>query len=149
MDVIIKTFDQLTTRELHDIYQLRCDIFVVERNCVYPEIDGKDPECLHIFTEVENKIVAYARIIPPGLKYEKVVAIGRVVVHETFRGQRLGEKLIAKAIEVIKKQWPNTSIRLSAQSHLQHFYRLNGFEVISEEYLEENLPHIAMELKVK
>lgn len=148
MSFFVKTFEQLTTRELYDIYQLRCDVFVVERDCVYPEVDGKDPDCIHIFNEIDGEIASYARILPPGLKYEQEVAIGRVVVRSKFRGQRLGEHLIAQGIKVIQKQWPHTNVRLSAQAHLQPFYHLNGFVTISDVYLEENLPHIAMELKI-
>lgn len=148
MNFIVKTFDQLTTRELHDIYQLRCDVLVVERNCVFHELDGKDPKSLHVFSQVDDEIITYARILPPGLKYEHETAIGRVVVRKALRGKRWGEKLIAAAICASKEHWPHANIKLSAQAHLQHFYHLNGFVTISEEYLEENLPHIAMELKV-
>jgi len=149
MDFIVKTFDQLTTHELHDILQLRCDVLVVERNCVFHELDGKDPKSLHVFSELDGELATYARILPPGLKYEQESAIGRVVVRKALRGQRLGEKLITASVEASKAKWPNVNIKLSAQAHLQHFYNLNGFQAISEEYLEENLPHIAMELEVK
>jgi len=148
MEFTVKTLDQLTPRECHDILQLRVDIFVVEQNCPYSEIDGKDPKCLHIFNAVDGEIASYARMVPPGLSYESEASIGRVVVRDKFRQDRLGVKLMVNAVEATKKQWPNYNIRISAQAHLQHFYNLIGFKTVSEEYLEDNIPHVEMLLEV-
>jgi len=147
MEFTVKTFHQLANQELHDIFRLRVDIFVLEQNCPYSEIDGKDPECLHAFNQIDGEMASYARIVPPGLSYEKEASIGRVVVHEKFRKDGLGVKLIAAAIQRVKEEWPNCNIKISAQAHLQHFYNLNGFKTVSEEYLEDDIPHVAMLLQ--
>jgi len=147
MEFIVKAFDQLTNKELHDIFQLRVNIFVVEQNCPYPEIDGKDPECLHVFNIIDGEIAAYARIVPPGLSFENEASIGRVVVRDKFRKGRLGIKLMETTICETKKKWPNFNIKIGAQAHLQHFYDLNGFKTVSEEYLEDDIPHVDMLLE--
>lgn len=143
MEWSIKKFEELTNKELHDLFQLRINVFVVEQNCPYPEIDGKDIESLHLFKKENDRIIAYARVLPPGLSYPQA-SIGRVVVDKEFRGKQLGYELVKKAIEVTQESWKNEPIKIQAQAHLHSFYHSFGFESISEEYLEDNIPHIDM-----
>ena len=146
MDWILKPYAELTTDELYQILKLRVDVFVVEQTCPYPEIDGKDPACWHLFKRIDGQIAAYARLLPPGLSYPEA-SIGRVIVHEDFRGQGLGEQLMGLAIEHSGNLWPGHFIQIGAQAHLQPFYGLNGFEPVSEIYLEDDIPHVDMLLK--
>jgi len=143
MSWIVKAFNELTNEEIHEIFRLRVDVFVIEQECIYPEIDGKDPECLHLFRRINGQIIAYARIVPPGLSYEEP-SIGRVIVRKEFRGKHLGEKLVAIAIEEIQKQWPEKGIKIGAQSYLEKFYASHGFNSVSKVYLEDGIPHIDM-----
>ena len=143
MSWILKNFEELTNKELHDIYQLRVNIFIVEQNCPYPEIDGKDVNSLHLFKTEGEVIVAYSRLLPPGLSYEQP-SIGRVIVNEKFRGQGLGNELMSSAIKIVKEKWSGASIKIQAQSYLQSFYESLGFVQVTDEYLEDNIPHIDM-----
>jgi ElaA protein len=146
MEWTLKSFNDLTNQEMHDIYRLRIDIFVVEQDCPYSEIDGKDPSCLHLFAAENQELAAYARIVPPGLSFEEA-SIGRIIVNEKFRKHKLGTELVAKAIEAAQDQWPEAGVQISAQAHLQKFYGTHGFVLNSEEYLEDNIPHVQMILK--
>lgn len=144
LDFITKEFAELTNWELHEIIRLRIDIFVVEQTCPYPELDGKDPLCAHVFNVIDGKMAAYCRVVPPGVSYEHAASIGRVVVNEKFRHRGLGELLIAQGIKVVGNIWPGVDLKISAQAHLQDFYRLNKFVTTSDEYLEDNIPHVEM-----
>ncbi len=147
----IKSFKELNTNELYELLRLRVDVFVVEQNCPYPEIDGKDshPETLHLFGKnkdgknKDGKIVAYSRILPPGLSY-KQVSMGRVVVEKNSRGQGIFDVMLKKALEQIKRTWPNESVQIGAQVYLKDFYQSHGFEAASENYIEDGIPHIDM-----
>jgi ElaA protein len=141
------SFDQLSPRQLYDLLKLRVDIFVVEQQCPYPELDDKDtqPGVVHLLAYRNNDIVAYARLLPKGLSYNEV-SIGRVVVRETERCNQLGHQLMATALEQCQKFWPDESITIGAQAHLQRFYARYGFIPVSEPYLEDGIPHIDMRL---
>ncbi|MGG5507597.1 MULTISPECIES: GNAT family N-acetyltransferase [unclassified Myroides] len=138
-----KAFEELTIDELYDIMQLRTNIFVVEQNCPYPELDGKDKNCLHVFATQGGKVVAYARIVPPGLSY-KEISIGRVVVHAAHRKDGLGRILIDLTLEKIEEEFGMQPIQIGAQTYLKKFYGSFGFEPASEEYLEDGIPHVDM-----
>ena len=138
-----KAFEELTLDELYDIMQLRTNIFVVEQNCPYPELDGKDKNCLHVFATQGGKVVAYARIVPPGLSY-KEISIGRVVVHADHRKDGLGRVLIDLTLEKIEEEFGAQPIQIGAQTYLKKFYGSFGFEPVSEEYLEDGIPHVDM-----
>lgn len=138
-----KAFEELTLDELYDIMQLRTDIFVVEQNCPYPELDGKDKNCLHVFATQHGQVVAYARIVPPGLSY-KEISIGRVVVHAAHRKDGLGRILIDLTLEKIEEEFGAQPIQIGAQCYLKKFYGSFGFEPASEEYLEDGIPHVDM-----
>ncbi len=138
-----KEFDKLTPSELYEIFHLRVMVFMLEQNCLYNEVDGKDPKCSHLWCETDGKILAYCRIVPPGISYPEP-SIGRVVTHQEFRHLKLGHRLMRNAIEIIENHYQTSSIRISAQSYLKNFYRQYGFVQISDEYLEDNLPHMEM-----
>lgn len=143
MDWNLKEFSELDALALYKILRLRVDVFVVEQNCPYPEIDGKDLDCWHLYREAKGEIAAYARLLSPGISYSEA-SIGRVIVNDSFRGQKLGEQLIKEAIAQSQKLWPGQKIKIGAQAHLQDFYGRNGFKPVSEIYLEDGIPHIDM-----
>lgn len=140
----LKKFSELTVDELHDLLQLRIDIFVVEQNCPYPELDGKDKIAYHYFARDDKKnLVAYTRIFAPG-DYYKDAAIGRVVVRASNRRQGLGYALMKGSISAIKDLFGTGQIKIGAQTYLRDFYESLGFEKVGEDYLEDGIPHIYM-----
>ncbi|HFI0237767.1 TPA: GNAT family N-acetyltransferase [Streptococcus suis] len=139
----IKAFDQLSLQELYSILTLRTDVFVVEQGCPYPEVDGKDPNCLHLLGTDGGELVAYLRILPAGLSYDEV-SIGRVVIKSSHRGKGLGRPMMEQAIHFITNEWKESQIKIGAQAHLEKFYGSLGFEPVSEVYLEDNIPHLDM-----
>ena len=142
----IKRFVELTLDELYSILQLRNEVFIVEQNCVYNDTDGKDRSAWHLMAVEDDKLVAYTRILPPGVSYSDP-AIGRVVTSSSKRGSGLGRELMKRSIEACEKFFGKTSITLSAQVYLQSFYESFGFIVIGEEYLDDGIPHIEMSRK--
>ncbi|GGZ60012.1 MULTISPECIES: GNAT family N-acetyltransferase [Mesonia] len=138
-----KTFQELTISELYQILQLRSEVFVVEQDCVYQDIDGKDEKALHILGKKEGKIVAYTRCFAPNIYFEEA-AIGRVVVKETERKFGYGHQILKASVEEIQQRYQTTTIKLSAQQYLTHFYETHNFKQIGEGYLEDGIPHIAM-----
>lgn len=146
MKLIIKTFEELSTIELYEILKARAEIFVVEQNCIYQDLDDLDYHSLHVFFQGEDgKVQAYLRIFE---KEEKgVVQIGRVLTVK--HGMGLGGKLLHEGIEAIKKMQGIHKIFLEAQVYAIGFYQREGFEICSEEFLEDGIPHVAMELHIK
>lgn len=143
---IIKSFRALDTEEIYDLLKLRVDVFVVEQNCAYHEIDGidKHPETLHLIgKDPEGETVSYLRIIPPKLLF-KEVAIGRVVVAKKNRGAGICGTMIRMALDRINHIWPDEDIRIGAQTYLKEFYESHGFCAISDSYLEDGIPHTDM-----
>lgn len=139
----IKRFKALLAVELYELLQLRSEVFVVEQNCVYQDIDGKDSKALHLIGEFDGKIVAYARLFQPN-DYFKNASIGRVVVDKHFRDKKIGHDLMRQAIAGIRQHFNETKITISAQLYLQRFYESHGFVTIGETYLEDDIPHIEM-----
>lgn len=139
----IKRFEALSAQELYEILQLRSEVFVVEQNCVYQDIDGKDQKALHLIGEDNGTIVAYARLFKPHDYFDEA-SIGRVVVKESYRDKKLGHVLMREAIQVIKSHFDQRKITISAQLYLKRFYESHGFIQISETYLEDDIPHIRM-----
>lgn len=137
-----KSFCQLSVDELYQILKLRVDVFVVEQNCPYPELDGHDTysEVRHLMLYQQDQLSAYARLLSPGMTYP-TVAIGRVIVAPHARGEKLGRALMNKAIEQCKTLWPEQSITIEAQAHLQAFYESVGFRTISDVFLEDGIEH--------
>lgn len=146
MEWKLKTFQDLTIEEFYEIARLRINIFIVEQNCPYSELDGKDKQALHFFAfanEQPLKIAAYARLFKAGDYYE-YAAIGRVVVNADFRNQKLGHELITKSIEQLENNFGTTKIKIGAQAHLKKFYEAHGFVQKGAGYLEDGIPHIYM-----
>ena len=143
MKINIKTFNELSIVELYDILKLRSEVFVVEQDCVYQDIDGTDQKALHILGVVENKIIAYTRCFKPG-DYFKEASIGRVVVKESQRKYKRGNQIMNSSIEAIEKYYNTNTIKISAQCYLSKFYSSLGFKSIGEKYLEDGIPHVAM-----
>lgn len=143
MEWSIRSFNQLTLQELYTILTLRTDIFVVEQVCPYPELDGKDPDCLHLLGQENGELIAYLRMLPAGLSYASA-SIGRVAVRPSHRGQGLSREMMAQAITYIVEVWQEEQIQIGAQAYLEDFYRSLGFDCISEPYLEDGIPHIEM-----
>ena len=138
----LKKFDALTNKELHDIFRLRVDVFIVEQNCPYPEIDGKDPKVLHLIYKENDEIVAYARLLPPGVSYDEP-SIGRVIVAQSHRGSGLGYELLERSVKASLAHY-HQPIKIGAQAHLEKYYATAGFVKDSEVYLEDDIPHIDM-----
>ncbi len=138
-----RRLDELSAVELYALMKMRVDVFVVEQNCPYPELDGKDADALHLRLLQDGDLLAAARIFAPA-DQDAPAKIGRVVVSPDHRGKRLGEAVMREAISVCEERYPQTPIYLSAQSHLSRFYGSFGFETTSEEYLEDGIPHVDM-----
>jgi len=139
----IKRFNELSLSELYDVLQLRSEVFVVEQNCVYQDIDGKDQKALHLIGTFDDEIVAYVRIFKPGDYFDEA-SIGRVVVKQSHRNKKLGYDLMQEAIRATKSELNETNITISAQLYLKKFYENLGFIQTSEMYLEDDIPHIQM-----
>ncbi|MDM9628154.1 GNAT family N-acetyltransferase [Rhizobium sp. S152] len=138
-----RRLDDLSAVELYALLKMRVDVFVVEQNCPYPELDGKDADALHLRLLQDGDLIAAARIFAPA-DQDAPAKIGRVVVSPDHRGKRLGEAVMREAISVCEERYPQAPIYLSAQSHLSRFYGSFGFETTSEEYLEDGIPHVDM-----
>ena len=138
-------FSELTTHQLYELMRLRVDVFVVEQNCPYPELDGHDtlPGTQHLLGYRDNVLVAYARLLPAGTTYDNV-SIGRVGTLKTERREGMGHKLLRQAIAYCCEQWPGCVIEIGAQEYLKDFYRSYGFVQTSEMYLEDGIPHVDM-----
>jgi ElaA protein len=143
MEVIIKAFGELSVNELYELLQLRSEVFVVEQDCVYQDLDGKDTKALHIIGKKDEKIVAYTRCFKPGVYFEEA-SIGRVDVNQKYRKYKLGHAIMKASIEAIKDHYHTKKIKLSAQTYLVKFYESHGFHAVGIGYLEDGIPHIAM-----
>ena len=139
----IKSFKELKTQELYDMLQLRSEVFVVEQDCVYQDIDGKDQSALHILGFKNDKLIGYTRVFKPGI-YFKEASIGRVVVSKNEREYKYGYMLMEASIKAIKNHYNENLIKISAQCYLKQFYINVGFNTIGDAYLEDGIPHIAM-----
>ena len=140
----IKPFEALSVHELYDLLKLRSEIFVVEQNCVYLDLDGKDKVALHLFGEYEGKIVAHARLFKAGITFDNA-SIGRVVVDANYRDKKWGHDLMREAITGIQLYFGESQITIGAQLYLKKFYESHGFVQTSEMYLEDDIPHIEMQ----
>jgi ElaA protein len=144
-----RQFDELDTQDLYGLLQLRAEIFIVEQDCAYQDVDGFDHEALHVMgllsASDESSLVSYARLLPPGAKYEGA-SIGRVVTKKSARGSGIGKALMLNSLAFCKEHWPGEVITISAQLYLQQFYIELGFETESEPYDEDGIPHIRMQL---
>lgn len=139
----VKKFSELTTNELYEILKIRVEIFVVEQDCVYQDLDSKDKVSYHLFLEDNEEIIAYLRILPKGLSYPEV-AIGRVLTKATYRKKGLSREMVKRAIDFVSDTLEEKKIRISAQAYLVEFYKSFGFEPTSDIYLEDGIEHIEM-----
>ena len=139
----IKTFDKLSNMELYSILKVRIDVFVVEQNCPYHDVDGYDPQAIHLWAEDKGEVIAYCRIFEAGIKYPET-SIGRVLTHQNYRRMNLGKTLMKFAINTIDARFPKNSIRISAHDYLLSFYRELGFVPTGKSYLEDDIPHSEM-----
>ena len=141
MNLIIKHFNELTTTELVDIYKLRVAVFVVEQNCPYQEVDEADKVSYHLWLEDEDGIEAYARVVPPGVKFEEA-SIGRIIAKKRRCG--LGTRIVKEAIKVAKDKFNEDTLKIEAQAYAKSLYEKCGFIQISQPFLEDGIPHIRM-----
>lgn len=139
----IKPFKELTVGELYECLRLRSEVFIVEQNCVYNDVDNKDQVAFHLFGAVDDKIVAYTRLFDAGNYFENA-SIGRVVVGTDYRDLKYGHELIENAITELFKLFGRQKIEISAQLYLKKFYESHGFVAIGDTYLEDDIPHIKM-----
>jgi ElaA protein len=140
----VKHFNELGVGEFHDLIQLRINVFVVEQNCPYPELDGKDKKSYHLICrDGLGKIVATTRILPPKISYEEV-SIGRVVSDSSLRGSGLGHQIMKESLNFIGEEFGLVPVKISAQKHLENFYEAHGFKSTGKEYLEDDIPHVQM-----
>lgn len=144
MHWIVKTFEELTTTELYALLRLRSEIFVVEQECVFLDMDNADQQAVHVMGyDVEQELVAYTRLFRPGIKYD-MASIGRVVTSKKARGTGVGRELMEQSIAALEARFGKGPIKIGAQQYLQKFYTSLGFVQSSEMYLEDNIPHIEM-----
>jgi ElaA protein len=143
MTYTLKTFNELNNIELYEILQLRSEIFVVEQNCIYNDLDGLDIKGDHLFQKEDNKIVSYVRILKPGSRFS-LASIGRVVTHKEYRHRGFSSAIMKHAISYLQNEMNTHQIKISAQKYLRKFYEDLGFIVVSDEYLEDGIPHYGM-----
>ena len=141
MKLICKHINDLTAKELYEILRLRVDVFVVEQKCSYSEVDGKDLDAWHLWFEDEDGIAGYLRLLAPGVSF-KEASIGRVIAKKRRCG--IGSKLMQAGIEKMKEIYGDTDIRIEAQVYAREFYEKAGFVKVSEEFLDDGIPHIEM-----
>jgi len=139
----LKQFNELNPQELYDILRLRSEVFVVEQQCIFLDMDNKDQQCHHLQGRINEKLIVSVRIVPPGIFYDEP-SIGRVVGSPRFRGIGAGKALMAKAIEETLRLYGNSPIKIGAQLYLKKFYEEMGFEQCSDTYMEDDIPHIKM-----
>ncbi len=146
MQWLERTFSQLTLDQLYDVLKLRLAVFSSEQACVYTDLDNKDrlPDCRHLLCFADTLLVGYCRILAPGSGYPDEICMGRVVVDASRRGEGLGHELFRRGLAIAIRLWPEQDVKISAQAHLQKFYEQHDFSRVSEEYLEDNIPHVAM-----
>lgn len=141
MELIIKDFYELTNDELLEIYKLRVSVFVVEQNCPYQEVDNHDKKAIHVYYKENDTIVAYIRVLPPHTTYDEA-SIGRVISIKRRCG--LGTKIMKVGIDLVKERFKADKIKIGAQVYARKFYENLGFKQVSDEYIEDGIPHIKM-----
>ncbi|WP_088139082.1 GNAT family N-acetyltransferase [Achromobacter xylosoxidans] len=146
-DWICKPHQELTVTEIYAILRLRTEVFVIEQNCVFQDMDGKDliGQTSHLMAWQDGKLAAYCRILDPSLK-DGQIEIGRVITAPWTRGQGLGHELIRHAMQEVRLRWPGRAMYLGAQARLRNYYGGHGFVQVTEEYIEDGIPHVGMRL---
>ena len=146
MKLKIKTkhFSELNIKQLYDLLQLRSEVFVVEQDCVYQDIDNKDKKAIHLLGYTNTNLIAYSRIFNEG-DYFKETSFGRAIIKKEKRGMGAGDELVRESLKIIRKEYGNKKVKISAQAHLKNFYAKHAFIAKGEEYLEDGIPHVLME----
>lgn len=142
----IKPFEALSTQELYEVLKLRIEVFVVEQNCIYQDIDGKDSKAIHVLGYYNGDLAAYCRIFDAGYYFDEA-SIGRVIVSPKYRDKKFGHDLMKVGIQSVEDNFNKKQITISAQMYLQKFYESHGFVKTSEMYLEDDIPHIQMKIQ--
>ena len=142
MQTVIKKWDDLSIEEVQSIFSLRSEVFIVEQECPFQDVDGRDPEADHLLLYDNNILCGYTRIFTKN-RYFKEASFGRTVVKKKYRGKGYGHVLVKESIKYLKNK-KESPIKISAQSYLKRFYTSHGFTATGEEYLEDNIPHTAM-----
>lgn len=143
MNIVVKNFDELTTQELYEMLRLRSEVFVVEQDCVYQDVDNKDQKALHIMGYEDGILVAYTRVFNAGYYFDHP-SIGRVVVSENARGKAFGHDILRASIETVETKFGKQPIEISAQTYLEKFYNDHKFRAVGDKYLEDGIPHVRM-----
>jgi len=147
MDNIVwkaKKFKDLSVDEYFEILYLRTEVFVVEQDCPYQEVDEKDRQSIHLFGRInEGELIAVLRIIPAGISYQEI-SIGRFALKKEYRGKGIADALMEEALSVVQTEFGMHSIRISAQQYLENFYMKHGFKTVGDVYLEDGIPHLEM-----
>jgi len=139
----LMAFDDLRVGELYEVLRLRSEVFVVEQQCIYQDIDGADREAMHLLGVQDQELKAYARCFAAGVKFPEA-SIGRVLTRQNARGTGLGHALMEQAVAAISQVWGPQAIRIGAQAHLAGFYARHGFEDVGKPYLEDGIAHLEM-----
>lgn len=142
----VKAFQDLTNQELYEILKLRSEVFVVEQNCVFQDMDDKDQKCHHVMLYSDDLLVAYSRLVPAGISYQEM-AIGRVITAASVRGKGLGKIVMELSIDYCRKVFGPGDIRIGAQTYALGFYSSLGFAAEGETYDEDGIEHIEMVLR--
>lgn len=145
MQIYCKSFAELTSLELYSILKARSEVFVVEQQCVYQDIDDYDVDATHIYIVHEHELAAYGRLLSPKTKFQEM-SLGRILTTNKARGKGFGKEIVTLLITEAQKKFPNQTIHISAQQYLERFYSSFGFQTTSEVYLEDDIPHIEMKL---
>jgi len=143
VSIFVKSFEELSKLELYKILRLRAEVFIVEQDCVYQDVDDKDQKALHVILKKSEEIIGYTRLFWPG-DYFKEASIGRVVISKKERDNNYGSELMKASILAISEKMKEKKIKISAQTHLKIFYNNLGFLESGKEYLEDGIPHVAM-----
>lgn len=145
--ILCKKFEELTLEELYEILKLRSEVFVVEQNCIYNDIDGKDKTSFHVIIKENNEITAYLRVLPPGISYENA-SLGRVLVAKDARGMGYAKAIVTEGINCVLRNFNTNKITIGAQEYLKDFYSEFGFKPVSEVYDEDGIPHLDMTFEI-
>ena len=145
MQLLVKHFTELSAAELYAILRARQDVFVVEQNCPFPEIDGKDLDAYHLWFEENGEILAYARVLDRGVSFE-TPAVGRII--SIRRREGLGSRILSEGIRIAREKYSAEAVMLEAQVYARKLYEKQGFVQVSEEFLEDGIPHIIMRLEL-
>ncbi|WP_372826728.1 GNAT family N-acetyltransferase [Polaromonas sp.] len=136
-------FDALTARDLYAILQLRTEVFVIEQDCAFQDMDGADHAAVHLRGTANGELLAYARCFPPGVKFAEA-SIGRVITRQAARGRGIGHELVRQAMGCVFQRWGPQPLRIGAQARLDKFYQQHGFSKQGEPYIEDGQPHVEM-----